>query len=112
VDIERHISWPVGFCVRHNCVSMSHRLPQSTAQHGDRIIRPCRPDNMESAMVGRIGHRDCRRVSSNALVAWSTLVVDFVDGDVPVSRGTVGISAGPGGQVAPRGIASKRVGKV
>jgi len=33
---------------------------------------------MEPVMVGGIGYRDCRRVSSNAVVAWSTLVVDFL----------------------------------
>ncbi len=112
MDFERHVSWPLDFCVRHNCVSMPYYLSQSEAQHGDRIIRPRRPNNMEPVMVGGIGYRDCCRVSSNALVAWSTLVVDFPDGDVSVSSGTFGISFGPGGQVASCRIATKQVGKV
>ena len=112
MDIERHVSWPVAFFVRHSCIFIPRRFPKSATQLGGGVVRPGGLHNLESVVVVSFGHRDCRRVFDRALVAWSTLVVDFVDGDVFVSRGTFGSSAGPGGQVASRGIATKQVGKV
>jgi hypothetical protein len=112
VDFERLISWPVGFCVRHACISMPCRPPQSAAKHGNGGIRPDGRHNLESVVVGGIGYRDCCRLFGGAPVAWSTLVVDFPDGDVSVSSGTFGISFGPGSQVASCGIATKQVRKV
>ena len=63
-------------------------------------------------MVSRIRYRDCRRLFGGALVAWQAMVVDLVDGDVSVARGTLGIDFDACSNVAPSRLASKRVGKV
>src|SRR5258708_35984630 len=63
-------------------------------------------------MVGSIACRDCRWMFGSQFVAWYPLVVDLADGDVSVSRGTIGISSGPCNQVAACGIKAKQVRKI
>jgi hypothetical protein len=112
VDSERLVSWPVDFRVRHAYVSIRSGLPQPTAQHCGRSIRPRELHNVESTVVGRARYLPCRRLLGSAVVARQSLALDRLDGDVFVSRRTVGANSSPGSPLPSCGIASKQVRKV